>query len=109
VIPSLDERRSQRARRKAAASASSGRNEGISLEGRGRERLLGMKGWRPSAILKARNRFGVFTRANSCRTSDRSACLSSVLGPRSHDPGIRGRQGSLLALIRLRGPQAGRK
>jgi hypothetical protein len=60
VTLSLDERRSQGARRKAAASASCGQNEGISFEGRGRERLLGMKGWRPSAILKARNRIGPF-------------------------------------------------
>ena len=34
-----------------------------------------MKGWRPSAWLKLETGSGLVKRANSCRTSDRSACL----------------------------------
>jgi hypothetical protein len=61
VIRSLDERRSQRARRKAAASASHGRKpKGIRFKGRGCEILAGMKGWRPSAWLKLETGSGSF-------------------------------------------------
>ena len=59
--------------------ASTGANEGIRSKAGVRETVAGMKGWRPSAA-KARNRFGLFPkRAYSCRTSDRSACLSPRL------------------------------
>jgi hypothetical protein len=70
-----------------------------------------MKGWRPSAILKARNRIGPFMkRTHSCRTSDRSACLFPW-GSRSPgcDPGIGGRHGSLRSPLEARGRQVGRK
>ena len=60
MIPLLDERRCQVARRKAAACASHGQNGREASKGRGSRDTRGMKGWRPSAIPKARNRFGPF-------------------------------------------------
>jgi hypothetical protein len=44
-----------------------------------------MKGWRPSAIPKGSKPVRALLRTNSCRTSDRSACLLS-LGPRAFGP-----------------------
>ena len=78
---------SQGARRKAAASASGGKPKG-KLEGRGRETLAGMKGWRPSAA-KARNRIGLFSsgRISAGHRIDRPVFIP-VLGLL-----VRGRQG----------------
>ena len=69
-----------------------GETEGISIKGRGCEILAGMKGWRPSACpLGSKPVRARFKRTNSCRTSDRSACLFRG------SPGfwLRGRAGSL--------------
>ena len=49
VIPLLDERRCQGARRKAAAFASHEQNRREASKGRGSRDTRGMKGWRPSA------------------------------------------------------------
>jgi hypothetical protein len=50
----------ERARQKAAASASDGETKGISSKTGVVRYSQGMKGWRPSAYPKARNRFGLF-------------------------------------------------
>jgi hypothetical protein len=64
------------------------RNRRDKFKGRVRETLAGMKGWRPSASKGPKPVRAPFKRANSCRTSDRSACLfPRVLGPRAHNPG----------------------
>jgi hypothetical protein len=77
----------ERARRKAAMVRLAWRTEGIGLEGRDRETLPGMKGWRPSAS-KARAGSGFFKRTYSCRTSDRSPCLSPGSSVPGLDPGM---------------------
>ena len=105
----------KRARRKAAAFASHGQNGREASKGRGSRDTRGMKGWRPSACPKARNRFELFYGRILCRTSDRSACLfPRVLGPRPRalDPGItRGsaRGGFPSSRNEARGRQVGRK
>ena len=58
-----------------------------------------MKGWRPSAWHKLETGSGLVKRANSCRTSDRSACLfREVLGPGSMTRDVSWTPGSLFAL-----------
>ena len=110
---SLDEKRFQRARRKAAASplARANRRDKNSKAGV-REKLAGMKGWRPSAWSLGSKPVRALIQADVilCRTSDRSACLyPRVLGPRAHDPGSVDVGIPLLARTRLRGRQVGRK
>jgi hypothetical protein len=72
---SLDERRFAR-RRKAAVPASHGANEGRRLNGRDREMIVRLwKGWRLSACPKARNRLGLFQRAQlASHRIDRLSC-----------------------------------
>ncbi len=75
---------------KAAASASkSAQPKGQGSKTGVRETVTGMKGWSPSACPSGSKPVRApFKRANSCRTSDRSACLfPRVLGPRAHNPG----------------------
>ena len=87
---SLDERRLVRARRKAAASASHRRTEGIKHRRQGfREIFYGKKGWRPSAGLKLETGSGSF-HAYVSLPDVGSIALSFLRCPRSRvqDPGI---------------------
>src|SRR5271165_4432589 len=101
TISLLDERRCRGARWKAAATAAHERNGREASKGRGSRDTRGMKGWRPSAIPKGPKPVRAFCGRILCRTSDRSACLF----PRGPGPrltcGIRGRRGSLFALLQL--------
>jgi hypothetical protein len=97
LIPSLDERRSHAPVGKRPHPPGTGKTEG-KIKGRDCE-TLGMKGWRPSAIAKGSKPGSGFLRTNSCRTSDRSACLfPRVSGSLSVDAG------SLFALNQAQRP-----
>ena len=60
-----------------------------------------MKGWRPSACpwLETGIGLGKAGVSHAERRIDWPVFFREVLGPRAHDPGIRGRRGSLFALI----------
>ena len=77
----------KRARRKAAAFASHRQKGREASKGRDSRDTRGMKGWRPSACPKARNRFGLFCARILCRISDRSGLsFSKRSGSRAHVP-----------------------
>ena len=109
VLP-LDERRSQRARRKAAASASQLAKPREVFKGRDCETLAGMKGWRPSAWLKLETGSGSLSSGRILAGHRIDRCLfPRVLGPRprAHNPGMsRGSRVPLFA-VRLRGRRVG--
>ncbi len=107
VIPLLDERRCQGARRKAAAFASHERNGREASKGRGSRDTRGMKGWRPSAIPKGPKPVRAFCgRILAGHRIDRPVFFRRSRFPGAC-PGIRGPWGFPFRAHRLRGRRVG--
>jgi hypothetical protein len=105
VCLSLDERRSRRARQKAAASASHGPTQGIKLRRQAWSDTRGMKGRRPSAIPEGSKPVRAL-QADVFLPDIGSIGLSLSTGSSGCNPGIRGRHGSLFRALAARGCQS---
>jgi hypothetical protein len=106
---SLDEKAPHNADGKRPPQPRMARTEGKRLKRQNREITAGMKGWRPSAAQRARNRFGLFRRAQFLPHIGSIVCLIPGSGSSPGAGSLRRRPRTTRPLSRPNGAKAPRK